>query len=909
MAEELDEIVEQGGDNQGVGPSPPGGGRGPMPRPPEEPPTEDTLGPGATVPPAAAPEIQSEVAGSGRLGMGDGFLRSIRSIGQSFLSNVRTEKSTILRDFSKGLFTAFKRGAQPVGSFADVRNLVPNLKVGGLVQRPGTSWYNSLRWKNAPSPATISDISGLTVLDPASSDTITKLAPFSTEVPSATDIDVLFGADAAGATPVIMQKPFFHNSASATDSWVKWGESIDGITINGAPSGATLVFTGGDTNANYYRGWICKNEFRSQYLYITDSSYSTGDTTLTFSENVPSGWVNADELTLYRSYHENPAFLTANWTKPIALQQGNAILACGGRGSSAGYKPQWSGYLNKIFMASKTPFTFQGTYIGEAEIKTGNGIQLQNVVVSAPPSGALASGNWFLAVSYETDDGQRGILVKPSTAYVAPGSTQGVEFEIRMYAAELNKRIRYINIFAGTSADTNVTSLPWNEYFWVGQWDILDGSAAAWTHTATAGTAPGYHTRTFQLDADTWQSPTVEKEPFDVFVGSPAFTTSTVSFDYAAYVNDVLFVASYYDYGDSTNYTDEIRYSVFASNGIAQINSLRNIPQYTESSIAKGDSANIQGLMRFQDKLLVLKDNSCFFVPVSGTTQDYTLIPISSEVGCDAPYSITSTPFGVVWAKSGDDIYLWRGGDPLPLTQNWKDAYLDFTTTNKAQWYGWYDPFLKSFNLHHYDGGLNYAMYFEVPVGGGQFAWSKHGFDSGVRPLHPQLKYDGTVIFTDNNIGVAQFSNATDKDDPYDVYIQSGGDGVCVPYLDTGDYAVTENELARFREWWIVNNYDSARTPPVSTVAITVLVDGVALQSGGSNPWNAVTSALTRWASPIPISPSAGSSVGSRIRIKFNSSQLASWDRETHTGDDFQIIEIGFGYKLIRRSGAGRKSL
>src|SRR3990167_4290660 len=98
------------------------------------------------------------------------------------------------------------------------------------------------------------------------------------------------------------------------------------------------------TTADYHNGWILFNSTRSEYLYVTDTASSV----LTFNEDIPSDWVQADSYALYRSFHDDSTF-SPSWTDPIVLKVGNNIVTSGGQGSTVGYKAIWSGYVNQTW--------------------------------------------------------------------------------------------------------------------------------------------------------------------------------------------------------------------------------------------------------------------------------------------------------------------------------------------------------------------------------------------------------------------------------------------------------------------------------------------------------------------------------------------------------------------------------
>lgn len=800
-----------------------------------------------------------DYAGSGSLGDSATLLESPRSIGEAYRGNEQNEREIIFRDFSRGMVTRYDRGQQPIGSCAEIRNYMLNSKVGGLEMRWGLSTHIDGS-SNIPSYG--------------AGETLTSLLQmwrFATEVPSAQNIDILIGANGSSQKKWF-QKPFWDGTGTLQSDWLWWGETKTGLTINGAPAGMNITLSSGASSTNdYYTGWVIYNAAAvSKYLYITDYVGSTK--ILVCHDDVPSDWSSGAAVVLYRHFHDNTGF-SPSYTTPIALQQGNAVLVSGGRGSTEGYKPMWSGYVGKTYFGS---FLSNGTYVTEAEIKTGDGIMLQNPTVTTETDDGLDTGQrWYITVIGETDDGQRSIPVKPTTTYqLISNANETLSMEIRVYAANLNKRFRYINIFAGSS-DPSSGTLDWSDYFLVERIDMT--VVTGWSHIATAGTAVGYWTYTYELTQSKWDSPpNVEKENVVTHLGTTEFTQSTVSFNRGAFINDRLVVADYYDYGTALNYPDQIRYTVFASNFIAQINSLRDIDDVTQSTVEQGDETSIIGLKQFQDKLLILKERSCYYIPVTDDTNDWSLTTISTIIGCNAASSIISTPYGVMWANIGDDVYLWRGGNAEPMTTDWRPTFRALTGTASE---GWYDNYAKAYCVAPSTSGFTnyYMMFFELPTPVG-FAWVKH--ISGKTLAGVQLGSDGVIYAVD--WGTQDYILKFDTTATADVAV------AIAPYADTGDYTLTEQEYAQFREWWL----SQTPTGGAGTFSVSIQIDGGTAIAGLTG----LTKTATRLSSKLPVT-----SNGRTLRVKFNTG-LATFTAHS-------LHEMGFGYNLKRRIGDKRKSL
>ncbi len=612
-----------------------------------------------------------------------------------------------------GLYTRPSRPTSPLGALEDCANFNFNSEPTSMSLRTGSTSYYT-----APT-----DISGDIALT-----TINNAFHISTESPVATNIDIVCG-QTAGSSKYVFQRKFFHSSATATDSWVRWGEYLTDITISDAVSGTSVVFVGGETTANYYKGWMVYNATKGDYSWVTASSKTDTKTTLTLCEDTPTDWVATNALTLYRHFHDNPNFSvlmtysTVSGRPPIALQQGNGILFSGGMGTSTGLKPVWSGYLSKTFFEGSTGYTggiaYQETYVTEAEVKDSNSITVSTGSTSSD-SPNLSDGRWFFCIVPETDDGQRGIPVYASTKYVDCTSDK-FSFTVTVSPGLLNKRLRYLNVFLGIAPNEGDATIDWGFLYYIERLDLC-GSDWTWTKSADA---TGTFVATCTMDGDKWNNKA--SESLAQHLGHTLNTSSTCSFSVGQFVNNRLFVGKYYDYVDAVEYLDQIRYTPFGSNGIGQLNKLANLDSQTQSTIEQGDATSVQKLLRWEDKLVILKDNSSYFIPISGDTSQWQLITISNHIGCKNPDTAIETPFMLMWCQSAEDVYGWTGASPFSLAQNWLDTYKALDLTTKAS-VAWYDNKLKTYNFSYNDTlGYWYSMYFECPIGD-QFKWGKHQF-------------------------------------------------------------------------------------------------------------------------------------------------------------------------------------
>lgn len=686
-----------------------------------------------------------------------------------------------------GLYTRPSKVTSPLGALEDVKNFSFNKKTDAMIMRTGATNY-------ATSFVDVGSQITLTTLD--------KTFHLSTESPSATDIDITCGKT-AGAAKYIFQKPFFHGSSTATASNVLLGEYLAGITIKSYATNQ-VIFTGGVNSTNYYKNWSFYNNIVGEWVLISASSYAGGDTTLTLSvENVPTNWSNGNQITLYRHNHGytygtfTPTYSTVSGRPPVALQQGNAVLFSGGMGSTTGLKPIWSGYLNKTFFYGATDNTnghsFQETYICEAEIKS-SGITVSTGTASTDAT-VLPDGRWFFCVIPETDDGIRGMPMYASTEYMDTTS-QKFTFTVTVYPGSLNKRLRYLNVFAGIAPNEGDTTIDWSFLYYI---ERLDLCGSDWTWAKAAATAGYYISGTISIDGDAWNNKASEN--LVQHLGHTLNTSSTCSFSVAKFINNRLFVGKYYDYVDAVEYLDQIRYTPFGSNGVGQLNKLANIDAQTQSTIEQGDATSVQKLLKWEDKLVILKDNSSYYIPVSGDTSQWQLITISNNIGCKNPDTAIETPFMLVWCQSGEDIYGWSGGSPFSLAQNWLTTFqeLDLATGLST---AWYDNKTKTYNFSYYStlGGW-YSMFFECPIVNG-FKWGHNQFGG--------LAYDTVtykIISASERAGVVYLAVEYMYDTTYKtIYFSTATTdaGIAIsPYFKTAEFTLSERDAMKIPRWYL----------------------------------------------------------------------------------------------------------
>lgn len=808
-------------------------------------------------------QVKNEYAFSGSLGTG-GQAEPIKATAlepQSRVSDGEIRISNFL-----GLITRPSRDNVPLGALADSRNLLLNKKTGSLVLRHGFSSYT------------------LPTTDVGSAVTLTEIArfwSFQSQIPSAQTFKLAVGTD-AGANKHILQSPFYAFSASVNNGAVKWGERLSGITISSpAAGGVQVTFTGGVDSANYYQFWILFNSTRSEYLFITGSSFSTPTTLLGTLEIVPSDWAMGDSLVLYRHFHDNPTFVPS-WNSgvtapPVAIAQGQGILFSGGQSSDVSNKLLWSGYISKTFFAgaSKT-LTHSGTYVTEAEIKSTAGVSPQTLGTYVATSSLDTTKLWFHGFVLEDEDGQRSQLVKAAVNYTTGGGVLGIRTSMRL-SSQINKRIRKIHHFAGFSDDTVATSIPYEKYFLIGESDL---TSTGWAYNES-GAASGYWAKNFDVSGTEWEQ---RGEDLSSFLGHAEADNTTVSASLLEHVNNRLAVGRFYDYTAGATNDDAIRFSGFGGNGAAQYNVLPNIDDTFQISIEPGDPAVIRGFKRWYDQLFIVKDNSCFSMQIADDLANSNVVTVA-RLGSDVPDSIIACPNGIVFAKTGDDVYLWDGGIPRPLTFWWKNTYQALTPTR-----AWFDLYLKSYVL--VDSSTTfYVMSFDTTFHG-DYIWMKQGIaGSSVRigyvTLGPSREVYVSAGIAGGTTTAFQFISTATADSATAI----------PPYFKTAPIVLDEKDIAKYKWMHLVSEAIAGSAATLDLKATTAGAVG-----SGATTWTGVTKTETKHVRGFR--QASGIGRGNRIEFEYNYNYAT-------TGATFtalQINELGFTYDIVPLRGDSMKS-
>lgn len=273
-------------------------------------------------------------------------------------------------DNFKGMVADSPDGKQPPETCKEIKNLVYDRETGSLVTR---FTYE----------ASLARPTGVSTLD--------AWLTFPTTYPSTQDNHIWFTEDG------IFVRPYWHNSATATDDWKLITESVTvtggSITVNPTVTGTptnTIVMgnnigdLGLDGVDNYYKNWVLRytdDDVVISLWQVTAYSVTAQIPTFTLEQiidvdtgvTVTGADLNANGFILYRFFHKDrisrsSSLFTPAYTTPAGYADETGYRWSGGGGSTTGYKNLKHKYLSKIFFSGSTkPYTFTGSYIDQAE--------------------------------------------------------------------------------------------------------------------------------------------------------------------------------------------------------------------------------------------------------------------------------------------------------------------------------------------------------------------------------------------------------------------------------------------------------------------------------------------------------------------------------------------------------------
>ena len=214
----------------------------------------------------------------------------------------------------KGIYTRASRSNRPLGTVDDSLNVVPNTKTGKMCLRTGYT---------ADISSAITDVAGTTLT------VIQNQWKTQTENPTTTNIDVVAGTT-SGASKYVFQKPFFKQSATATDSWVDTGEYLNTTIATVSGDFITYTLTAGSASNDYYNGWHIYNDTKNEGATILD--YTGSSKTIVTAQPNGDGshgdWAVGNVVFLLRYAHDrwDPSYVADFDTQPNLIQLGSNYI-------------------------------------------------------------------------------------------------------------------------------------------------------------------------------------------------------------------------------------------------------------------------------------------------------------------------------------------------------------------------------------------------------------------------------------------------------------------------------------------------------------------------------------------------------------------------------------------------------
>ena len=305
-------------------------------------------------------------------------------------------------------------------------------------------------------------------------------------------------------------------------------------------------------------------------------------------------------------------------------------------------------------------------------------------------------------------------------------------------------------------------------------------------------------------------------------------------------------------------------------------NVLPDIDDLTQTTIDAGDPNVITNMVGYQNYLFIVKTRGIYTLPVYLDPSQWILNAISKQCGGDSPRTVHATPFGVVFAQSGVDVWVWNGGVEESLMDNYLDTFRAISGTYASQWRGWYDPTIKSSRIMITTDGSTlttvYDIFWEILVPTSGNAGSV-GFEGGQYGRYtpaifkqvytnnisvPAQKSDGTIYFSTGSTATYYFSASATKD----------ASTTYAPYFKIAGIVPDEKDFSLITGWYMANEQSGT---PAGTLDIKLSVDGTVVSTISN-----ANKSLTKWRTGLP------QVLGQRLDIEFNTNgSPATWDSFT----------------------------
>lgn len=832
-----------------------------------------------------------------------------------------------INNFNQGYATAYGRGKEPEGSFADSRNLVPT-KVGSLEQTHGYSTTGGLA--ALPTGYQLPAIGSSTY-------SIAKFLahPFaySFEKPAAHDGRVYWMLDnqfspvnhvgldnvyVPGDTEGVQFGTGSSNFA-ALDEIVVLDERkiVDASSADvTSPTAFVLQIANGATHGivminNYYKGW--RLEFNDsgtiEYNYIQGNTVGGANMSFTLKARIDGAGLNwtfggaGDTLTLRRWFHRPNDFIADFDTPPGRCFESNGrVRGSGGASSDEDKFPWFMEYLNRTwFTGHANAETYRGTYVDRMEMDEKRPDAGQ--ILSAPTRGddgtgtdAFTTGNtYYLGHTLEYDGYQESRL---STFYSAGAITAGqdtIDFDLNIPFARLSKRVTAINIYAKEV----IAGIESQAYF-VKRIDLItDAYTSNFTNwTYIYGTFEAY----FQIQGavraneahitgsdwfnrgQTYSQRTGRLEEL-LHATTPPTADShrhIISWKEAEVISGRALFGNFYDPNTSQTFVDQIRFTHIASTGVPNYDAIPWERDVFEKDVATGDPGSVRWLAEQNGYLIVFKDDGLYGIYITPTPETWSPQTISLQDGVVSRDSVVKLPNGDLGFADTDHYKILRNGHVIPIVWNWEGDYFNLTKTSIVAWYDKIDRSLRITDQQavssEYPIYCAYIDFASVGDGGRLLVpWYKIRVPHKVEFITTER--DESVIFTNQTATVVYEWHKTDK---------TFAGTTIKPYLKTHPKLVSEDSFIAM-DAVRLTRYNSGSTGNLQCklyVDSTTVTTTFATVTGGD---------LVNDTTFLKVRPTE-KRLGRRIQFEYNTHATP----ETNGSANIIIHEIAFHGRLVK---------
>lgn len=334
-----------------------------------------------------------------------------------------------------------------------------------------------------------------------------------------------------------------------------------------------------------------------------------------------------------------------------------------------------------------------------AMLDVGNGYAnsfiLDAISLTPTTSSALALPDSFTYKLYGSlvyDKFQESELTYLGYVYMTKKNSK-LSYQLQQQLGKLNKFVTGARLYVSqekddTSSKGSITSEP---KYLVADIPMDDDATSTWTFD----TSQGRYEYNGGVNGDDWNNRGLTWEQKTGRTTSDSTTISASIFEQSA---GRTFAANEYDYSESRNYVNRVRYTGFNGDGIPCPDIFPNIQDVFITTISSGQSQEVKTLLEYQGDLRIWKKNSYLNLTTSNPDVfTWRLQLIKDGEGCLSKYGAMRVDRGVLWSNR-NGVMFEGGGFVKDLTKLgwWKTYYKSLVTTDakaasQRVWYNYFD--------------------------------------------------------------------------------------------------------------------------------------------------------------------------------------------------------------------------